>query len=242
MNYLVIGLGIVLVLLVYFLYKYITVTSSSLASNANLNNQTPVITTLQSPKNVSYAYGIWIYVNSWNSTASKYIFTRPNNIQVYLDRTSPILYCNIYMADNTWQTMTITNNFPIQKWTFITISVDNLFVDAYLDGKLIVSNKFITSANTGPATPPDIAGTTTSATTGYGVYLGNTDTTAVSTFTPFDALVSLFQRWSAPLDPQTVWNTYLQGNGQSGTTTLSSYGLNMTVLQNNVAQGTYAIL
>ena len=249
MNWVVIILGIVLVILVYVLYKYFTVTASTLVKTANLNQSIPPITSITSPKNVSYAYGVWIYVNTWDKNAAKQIFSRDKNIRLSLDNTVPMLKCDIYMTNDTWQTIQITDNFPIQKWVYITISVNNQFIDCYLDGKLIVARRVATLDSTGnvvntPATPPDnsvAAAGSVAAVSGQPIILGNAVPTTGSTAT-FDAYISNFNRWTNELDPQTVWNTYLQGNGMSKTSSMSSYGVNMTILQDSVEKGTYALL
>ena len=41
----------------------------------------------------------------------------------------------------------ITNNFPLQKWTCILVSVDNKIIDVYLDGKLVKSIENKTTIN-----------------------------------------------------------------------------------------------
>ena len=46
--------------------------------------------------------------------------------------------------------MIITDNFPLQKWVCIGLSVDSQFVDGYIDGKLIRSQRFKTGTNTMP--------------------------------------------------------------------------------------------
>lgn len=133
-------------------------------------------------------------------------------------------------------TMNITNNFPLQKWVCVGVSVDNQFVDAYLDGKLVKSKRFYTSTTrtatrpvttTMPKTPPDA--------TASPVYLGNSETG--QTFAPFDAFIAEFKRWSAPIDPQSAWDTYLAGNGTNGVSrAFSSYGIDVSVLKNKVEQ------
>jgi hypothetical protein len=78
-----------------------------------------------------------------------------------------------------------------------------------------------------PQTPPDA--------TASPVYLGNSETG--QTFAPFDAFIAEFKRWSAPIDPQSAWDTYLAGNGTNGVSrAFSSYGIDVSVLKNKVEQ------
>jgi hypothetical protein len=223
MNVTVIILGIILVFLVYILYTYFLSSSTTLTKSLNLNVSNKAITSLANPGNSRYAYSVWVYVNSWNNTTDHTIFAvtgngggSPYSLKLYLDTTTPTLYCDIGMNSVTIQS-TITNNFAIQKWVFVTISVDNQFLDYYLDGKLVKSTKAVDSTggypNVGTA-PPSI-------------YFGM-----------FDAHLANMVRYTAPLDPQTVWNTYLAGNGQSKFT---NYGFNVEVLQNNTVKNVYKI-
>jgi hypothetical protein len=95
----------------------------------------------------------------------------------------------------------ITNNFPIQKWVHVVISVDNTSIDWYIDGKLITSQQL-----------PSVAYVTDSYGIGFGV---------------FDAYLTGFVRNDYPLDPQTVWNKYMAGNGIK--TAMASYSLSATI-------------
>jgi hypothetical protein len=78
-----------------------------------------------------------------------------------------------------------------------------------------------------PQTPPDANSSP--------VYLGNSE--SGQTFAPFDAFIAEFKRWSAPIDPQSAWDTYLAGNGTNGVSrAFSSYGIDVSVLKNKVEQ------
>jgi hypothetical protein len=143
---------------------------------------------------------------------------------LYLDSTAPVLKCDFGMNTNTYNTVTITNNFPIQKWTYVTISVDNQFVDCYLDGKLIKSS-IVADTN---GNPPLTGSLNTK------LNIGNSNGTS------FNALIAKFQFNSSPLDPQTVWTNYLSGNGMNSLTS-SNYGLNVSVLRNNAIQNVYTL-
>lgn len=235
---------VIILLLVYVLYAYLTGTVSKLIQTASLKTQVPPITQIDSAKNSRYGYSIWVYVNTWTNNSRKTIFSRPNSLRLYLDNSSPTLKLDLAMngalVNNAppMMTMNITNNFPLQKWVCIGVSVDNQFVDAYLDGKLIKSQRFYSQIGAAapapisesfPMTPPDAAISP--------VYLGNGEPVAGQTYAPFDAFVSEFKRWSVPIDPQSAWDTYLAGNGSNGISrAFSSYGIDVSVLKNNVEQ------
>jgi len=59
----------------------------------------------------------------------------------------------------------------------------------------------------------------------------------------WDAHVSKFQHWAEPIDPQTVWTEYMDGNGQGNVTNfVSSYGIDLSILKDNVKQSTFKIM
>jgi hypothetical protein len=229
MNTPAIVLGIIIVVLFFILYFYFTSsskTNSVAVMNLNTSSSTPLIESknVKNSKSTQFAYGIWVYVNSWDSSKEKIIFYRPNSttastkdISVYLDKSSPKLYCSI-KTDSTTTTdapILITNNFPLQKWMCITVSVSSQFVDTYLNGKLVTSQQLY-----GVPTVSDTP-----------IYTG-----------AFDAYAAQFQRWPNALDPQTVWTTYLAGNGgNSFSKMFNSYGLDISFTQNGITQGTVSV-
>lgn len=244
MNPVIIILGIVIAILIYVLYRYFSVTSRTIQSSASLKTPVTQITDIQSPTNTRYAYGIWIYINSWDINANKTIFSRKDNLKLYLDKSSPTLKLDMTMNNSTAalpvkETLIVTDNFPIQKWCHIIVSVDNQFVDVYMDGKLVKSKRFYTTTMSGttsignmPKTPGD---------TTIPVFLGNSDG-SIQPFTAFDAYAAMFKRWTGPVDPQTAWSNYMEGNGgNSLSKTLSSYGINVAILKDNVVQSKFAL-
>lgn len=222
MNPIVIGLGILIVVLLYLLYTYYYTTSKTLTTNASLKVSNPSITTINDPTSARYAYGIWVYVNSWSdNTNIKTIFSRANNIKVYLSPNATTLNCDIYMSNASTKTITITDNFPLQRWVYIIVSLDNQFIDCYLDGKLVKSSRLYSVYAGGtiiPATPGSDAATSP-------IVLGSS--------IPFDAVVSKFIRWNTPMDPETAWKTYLSSNSTSIFGTLNTYGASINILKDN---------
>ena len=211
MDYTIFILAIIVFILIYVLYVYFVQKSTTLTTTASLKSVNPAITALANPQSTRYAYGIWVYINTWDTTSEKTIFSRANNIKIYLDATKPSLYCKI--EPNT--AFMITDNFPVQKWVYLVISVDNQFVDAYLDGKLVNSTKVVQF----PAAPGTAAA--------QPVVLGS----------GFDAFIAGFKNWGSPLGPQDVWNNYMSGNGGSVFSRFfSTYSANVSVLKDNVEQ------
>jgi hypothetical protein len=125
----------------------------------------------------------------------------------------------------TSQSTIITNNFPVQRWCFVLVSVDGQFIDYYINGKLVRSEK--KQSNTPLAIP-------SSDSSAYPVILGNPSGTP-----PFDAYLAKIIHWSAPVDPQTAWSTYLSGNGLVNT--LMPYHANLAFIKNDVTTSTYQL-
>ena len=220
MNWTTIILAIIVIILIIVLYIYFVSKSSTIKQSASLKGTNPAITTLNSGQSTRYAYAIWVYVDAWNTTSQKTIFYRNNNIRVYLDSVKPILNCDITLMDsNQAQTISITDNFPIQAWTCIIISADNNVIDSYIDGKLVNSVKL----KGYPQTPGDASKDP--------VVLGS----------GWDAYVSGFQNWSTPIGPEQAWDTYMSGSGSAISNFLSQYSINISVDKNNVQQSNYTM-
>jgi hypothetical protein len=227
----------------------------SLASNATTN----WISTAKFPTvgtSTRYAYGVWIYANQLGQTSNAnaifatkqggahpidvtqvYDKTNAGNYTfiVYLEANKPVLHCGIKTKGTTSETscpagsgnctntfdVTITDNFTLQRWVYLVVSVDNQFVDLYLDGKLVKSVKMVNTAfqDTSNAVSTSITATDAKslAAVCFGLFPG--------------VIIANFQRWETPLDPQSVWNYYMQGNGQSGT--LKKYNVNLDFVKDN---------
>jgi hypothetical protein len=210
-------LAIITITLFYFLYSYFSTKPIILLPIADLSSANPAI---DINTNVSrYAYGLWIYIDAWTS-GQKHIFTRNGNINLSLDGNSPTLKCDITTVASTASDVAvtvpieITNNFPIQKWTYVAINVDNSYVDCYLDGKLVKS-KLVQDGNSNPPLSPIKDSP---------IILGS-----------IQARISKFKYWNNSVNPEDIWTTYKEGNGQSTIMNrISSYSTDITILKDGV--------
>jgi hypothetical protein len=223
MNTITIILIVTILVLLYVLYAYFTDKGTELAQEANLLLTIPPIADISNPTSTRYAHSVWIYVNTWDNNANKNILLRDGQFKLYLDKSSPTLKLDARMNDGSDETMIITNNFPLQKWVNITINMDNQFADAYIDGKLVRSQRFFKQNENGggvaPIKPP---------TKEVPLYLGNKEVGN------FDAYATLLKRWTEPIDPKTVWDNYMKGNGSGKmASTLNDLGIDLSILQNN---------
>ena len=223
---------ILIAVLVYFLYMYYTAKTNSLTTvtKMNLNNSNAAIptTSLTSPQSTRYAYGFWVYVNTWNSTLQKNLFYRsgspPNSdgtfpanaadFNIYLDTTSPTLNCVFKSSTaNANPVIPITTNFPIQKWTQVIVSVDDSVVDFYIDGKLVVSTQL-------PNLP----------------VVSSND---INFGSPYDIYLAQLNRWPSAVDPNTAWSSYLSGSSSLGS---STYNVQLAVFKDQVETNTFNIV
>lgn len=214
-------LGVVMIILIYVLYKYFTTSTSTLGAEINL--AVAQVTPFTAKANIAnstslrYAYGVWIYVDSWDSLATKDIFYRKNvdnyDIRLYLEKLTPTLKCDFYTGST--ETVTITNNFPIQKWVYIIVSVDNRVVDCYIDGKLTTSQQL--------QKQPIVSDSD--------INVGK-----------FSARLAKFQRFTSPIDPAAAWSNYMSGNGSTLKNMFSSYGVDVSFKKDNVEQQKFTII
>jgi hypothetical protein len=198
MNTAIIILGVVLIVISYLVF-FVFTGSQTLNSKIDLGVQQAAIpaTSLSNPGAVRYSFETWVYVYQFDGTGGQYLFSRGSrntatghnkNIGLKFDTTSPILNLEYTTTDATspYKTLAISNNFPIQTWVHVIVSVDNNYIDVYMNGKLVKSIQATVEA---PSTASNIE---------YG--------------TP-KAYLAKYVRNTYPIDPQTAWDHYSSGNG-----------------------------
>jgi hypothetical protein len=206
MDTLVIILIIVIIVLIYFLYrtsKKASTNNKTTLYNLNTNTATVNSADLTNPKSQRFSYSAWIFVNSWNNTIQKNIYKNSSGL-ISLDLAASIPTLSTRIGTSPTPTdITITQNFPIQKWVYVVISVDSQTVDCYLDGKLLKSTQL--------SVPPTLS-----------------DNYSIS-FGKFDAYVTGFKYEATPLNPQQVWSNYMAGNGYAG----GKFGVNVALTKDD---------
>lgn len=210
MNYSLVIIGVLIIVILYLLYLYLFDTSNELKDFVKIDQEVSV--DVNSPTSTRYAYGIWIYVGEWSSKSSKKIYSHGDDGQggeLYLEALTPTLK----YKDTNGNEVSITDNFPVQKWTHILVSVDNNIGDFYLDGKLV------RSADMGTVVTPSASKVT----------LGDITNTHIAKFT----------RWTTPINPQAAYDVYMKGNGQTGM--LPAYGIDISVFKDNIEQSKFKL-
>jgi hypothetical protein len=220
MNYAFIILG---VLFIFVLYYYLYSDGSTVLSNKldlSIVQSAVPITSIGSPDSRRYSIEMWMYVYNFDG-ASKYIISRSaaesteasriNNIGIKLDSASPKLSIEYSKKGtgntSTAQTQLITDNFPLQSWVHLIVSVDNSFIDVYMNGKLVKS--FQDTINAPSAT-------------------------SLIEYGQLNCYLAKMTRTLTATDPQTAWDLYIAGNGENPLAKyLASFGLSMTLQKNN---------
>jgi hypothetical protein len=193
MNPALIILIIIIVVIVVYVVYYAWFSTGTLI-DLNKSNETILNKNITNPAATSFTYGMWVYVNNWSSGVKEIVKAQnagTTKFRVYLDSAKPTLNVDIYTTAKTQTVVSITNNFPIQRWVYIVVSVEGSVVDCYLDGKLVKSQQLNYL--------PDMSGP-------YDISYGT-----------FDAFLTKFSRIASPTDPQSVWTSYMAGNGFSAT-------------------------
>ena len=255
MSPLSIVLTIVVIVLVFTILRYLMVDPNTLQNlqdgkTSSTIEATSLATNGSNVASSNFAYSSWFYVNDWNYRYGepKVIFGRmgassgteegsipgvsgldpcpavvlgavENNIMVALG-----CYPGAEVQPTTEGGKTVVHtcsvaNIPIQKWVNLIISVYGRTMDLYIDGKLVRTCLL-----------PGVASVNNAA----NIYV-----------TPkggFDGWTSKFQYYPNSLNPQDVWNIYIQGYGGSMFASLfGSYQLQVSVIDNGTTQSTVTI-
>jgi hypothetical protein len=210
-------LGVVLVVVIYyFMYNSGSTVLSNKLDLAIVQPPVPVASLGLNPGSPRYSIEMWMYVYNFNGAAT-YIVSRASksatakNIGIKIDGASPKLTLE-YSGPNTSNVIVkkvqlITDNLPLQTWVHLIVSVDNTFVDVYMNGKLVKSFQDQIE------TPSD------TATLDYGVV---------------NCYLAKLARTTSATDPQSAWDKYAAGNGENPLAKyLASFGLSLTLQKNN---------
>lgn len=224
MDYIIILLATILIVVIAYMISTAISSTTTISDEVDMKNKSADISasSLSRPDATRYSYNIWIYMDK-PFTGNKLIFNRANDLGLGINGTTSILSLKLYRRnppatavlanDKLYE---ITNNFPLQKWVFITISVDNSTIDIYLDGKLVKS--VIDTVDTG-------------------AIRHNPDQISPITFDVIDGTyMTRFSRILSASDPQTAWNLYMKGSGSKrGLSNLvNRYNVNLSLVKDNV--------
>ena len=241
MNTIIIILGVVLILvIVYMIFQDYFTGKTKMTKQLHLASENPGDVQgdkLSIPNASNVTYSVWIYVASWSTGQEKIIFSRNNDVHLHFDSNSASLKATIHgirTGDSlpiiqatgglAQKEIEITNNFPVQKWVCVLISIDNVIADIYLDGKLVKSVQFSDPTNTAAQT------------------IATTDADAIK-FGTWDCYISKFERNPRVTDPKTAYDKYMEGNGGSNLgNALGNFNVKFAITKDNVETSKFLLL
>jgi len=236
---------IVILILLYYLLKYTfgskqTQTTVLAGTTLTTINATDLEGNTSGTSTSNFSYSIWFYVDDWNYRygESKVLFERTTSstplitngdlaTQVNDLQPCPVVALGdisndlnillaVYPSDTSSvsgsdptsnyvvQACTVTN-VPIQKWVNLLISVYGRTLDVYLDGKLVKT--FV------------LQGT---------AYINSSSNVYITPNGGFNGWTSRFQYMTNSTDPQTAWNIYKNGYGNTG---IGSYQVKLSLVK-----------
>jgi hypothetical protein len=227
-----IRIGVVAALVIYVVYLAFKWKNQPLVDTTNLLAKQNVVPITDNPSSVNYTYSAWIYVNVFpqgQTTNIKLISrlltasdTENNQFEIMIKPATPTLTVKVMGSATTdILSLDLTTNFPLQKWTYVAVSVTSSVVDAYLDGKLVSSKAFSNTPKTPSTTVP--------------MTIGNSSNLA-------DITLSNISRLSRESSPDEVWNRYISGNGNWWTYLgLSAYNATVSVKKDGAEEATVTL-
>ena len=204
-------MGVILVIIVYILYKVIDEKGRTISGKMDLNKGASAVNVKNTGKadSTRYYIGAWLYVNKVTTDTNIFKINQGVNDFLTLQLTSSAVLKYIAKTDSSTATHVIMDNFPLQKWVYVVISVDNTVVDLYIDGKLIRSHKV-----------DDIK---------------QIDENSDIVFGQLDAFIAKMEREPKPMDPSYAWSKYMEGNGGNYfSRMLANYGGTLTLTKNDM--------
>ena len=183
--------------------------------NSDLNVRQTVID-VSDPRSKNFSYGMWININKLSinvasgQSTDDVILIRPSEIKLFI-RNGNLM---IVSKSDSFEVM---QNFPLQKWVYLTVCVKEntvtrkSIIDAYVDGKLVKSfeSRSVISPNSSSLT------------------LGQ-----------FDAKMIGFKRWTYSLTPAMVSEEYNASNMKK---LLGNYNLDISVLKDQVLTNRFSV-
>jgi hypothetical protein len=228
MNYTLIILGVILVVIIYMVYQ-VTSTQGKISANIitlknGISNPAVLYSALATNTSDRYFFSFWVNVDNLSkgssntrlfsvlpsSSSTPSSSTPSSTLTIYLKNDATLAY---HLWDDTKEHV-MMQNFPLQKWVYVVLSVDNNIVDTYIDGKLTRSETVTGSK----------ISTTKDSIIDFGVQR-------------YGSVVYLakMERMPSPMDPTMAWSKYMSGNGgNSFSNLLSSYGANLTLSKDNL--------
>jgi len=208
MNYTFVVLGVILVVILYILYVVLRMKKTELASYRVLSGTSTNLALLKEPASTKYYFLIWLYVTKLPANETN-IFAIDTKLKLVLTSSGELYYST--GANATLKTVQMTDNFPLERWTCIVLSVTGSGIDSYMDGKLIKSQSV--TVQTVSASSNILEGTD------QNIYIAK------------------FERIPTEITPSEAWDKYMAGNGGNPLYNfLKRFGINLILSKDATEQ------
>ncbi len=134
------GMALALIIL-YLVVRRVWYGNTTMLQSAMVqlkDSQPATVSNLQDGSASSVTAMWWMYVNNWATGGTRTVleFGSPAKVDwsVAMNATKPQLELNVGT-----DTYVCTANFPIQKWTMVTVVFDSTIIDVYIDAQLVQS-------------------------------------------------------------------------------------------------------
>ena len=223
-------MGALAIVIFFLLLVYIlsTIFNSSKTLSKMTNATSSMIipaSSLPNSGSINYSYSIWVYIDDWSYLygQEKYIFFRGTMGKLFIPSlTLSPTDNNAIVTLSTEDSETfecVIPNIPLQKWTNITISINNKSLDSYVNGKLVKTCVL------------------------PGVPLINAESSVY--LTPnggFSGQSSRFQYFNTPISPQKAWDIYKKGPGGNIFSNLfNQYKIQLNFMKGSQVQASLSI-
>jgi hypothetical protein len=242
MTYLIIILAIVIVVLIYYIYSVLT-RPPRLGNRIDLTKVPVTIlpSAIKNPYSINYTISTWVYIHNFpqNNNIERFIMygdaehSGPNSMwSLRMDLNTPTLFCDILAnnedSGNYVESIKLTDNFPIQKWVYITTVVSFGYIECYLNGAFVLAQSLDTGVyQVNPPSNPDKWATFT-----FGA-LGTTMDNGRSRENGCPVVLNLVSRWDYRLSAGDVYNNYNKGNGEPINMFGPAYKMNINLERGN---------
>lgn len=228
-----IGVAIVLVIIyIVVSYYYKKETKLSSLKLATVKQEISSSDILNNSNTTNFTYSVWFYVDDWNYRFGEYktILERSSaNIKsspsIFLDKVQNNIFIEIpcYSKNGGDETSInhkcVIQNFPLQSWVNLIVSLYGRTLDVYMDGKLVRTCMLPGVAKTNPKSDLLI--------TPDGGFKGWT---------------SKVEYWDDSSNPQQAYDIYKAGFGGGAFGNLfNKYGFKFSFMENDIEQSSYEI-
>ena len=246
MEFKTIIIGFIIFLVIIWLYRYFftdpTRTSLLTMGKAKTNVIKSYTQITGNAESTDFTYNMWVYVSDWNYKMGKdKIIIQRKNLnndlfpEIKLASSSNDLLINMHVfsdvgtGSSTSQTKPSGQcrvaNIPLQKWTQISVTVNNRALDTYIDGKLVK-----TCLLTGV---PKVDGQTN---------INICPPNEVGGDAGFDGFIAKVRYYSRALNPREIYELYKEGySGSLFGNLFNKYKLKFSYIKDNEEVGSLEI-